>query len=68
MLVIAAAINSVLLEAATRALNESDNVVVVSADPSYSYDFNPAIRMAVHSAIWILYFFKSRRVKVTFTN
>jgi hypothetical protein len=68
MLVVAAGINPILAKAVTTALNKSDNIVVVSGDPSPGYDPNPLMRATVHCVIWIFYFLKSRRVKLTFIN
>jgi hypothetical protein len=68
MLVVAAGINPILSRTVTAALNQSDNVVVVTANTTSGYDPNPLMRATVHCMIWIFYFMKSRRVKLTFVN
>ncbi len=68
MLTAAAGVNPILSKAATAALNQSDNVVVVSGYDNNGYNSAPLVRTATHCTIWIVYFLKSRRVKAHFVN
>lgn len=68
VMVAASGLHPLLSNAAKVALNQSDNVAVVTAYPGNGYDSFPLVRTAIYCAIWAFYFLRSRRVKLTFVN